>query len=38
MKTATWEQIRKITEGAAFNRVGAWVIINQSGDICVMIS
>lgn len=34
MKTATWEQVRKITESPAFNRVGAYVIINSKGDIC----
>lgn len=34
MKTATWNEVRKITEGPAFNRVGAWVIINEKGDIC----
>jgi hypothetical protein len=35
MKTeATWEQVRKITESPAFNRVGAMVIINPAGDVC----
>ena len=34
MKTATWEQVRKITESSAFNRVSAYVIINPKGDIC----
>lgn len=33
-KEATWEQVRKITESTAFNRVGAKVIINPSGDVC----
>lgn len=31
---ASWEQVRKITESPAFNRVGAKVIINPAGDIC----
>ena len=34
VKFASWEQARKITESAAFNRVGGKVIINQAGDIC----
>lgn len=34
MKAVTWEQVRKITESPAFNRVGAYVIINPKGDIC----
>lgn len=33
-KSASWEQVRKITESPAFNRVGAYVIINPKGDIC----
>lgn len=33
-KPATWEQVRKITESPAFNRVGASVIINPAGDVC----
>lgn len=33
-KEASWEQVRKITESTAFNRVGAKVIINPSGDLC----
>jgi hypothetical protein len=31
---ATWEEVRKITESPAFNRVGAKVIINPAGDLC----
>ncbi len=34
MKTANWNTVRKITEGPAFNRVSAYVIINPAGDIC----
>jgi hypothetical protein len=34
MKTESWEKVRKITEGSIFSRVGAWVILNKSGEIC----
>ena len=30
----SWNEVQKITESPAFNRVGAKVIINSSGDIC----
>ena len=34
MKSTDWNTARKITEGSAFNRVAAYVIINPAGDIC----
>jgi len=34
MKAKSWDKARKITESPAFNRVGAYVIINPTGDIC----
>ena len=34
MKSTDWNTARKITEGAAFNRVAAYVILNPAGEIC----
>ena len=34
MKNTDWNPARKITEGTAFNRVSAYVILNKNGEIC----
>ena len=34
MKSTNWNTARKITEGPAFNRVAAYVILNPAGEIC----
>lgn len=34
MKNSDWNTARKITEGAAFRRVSAYVILNSAGEIC----